>query len=58
MKGIAAKSLTGFILSLSGIGFFVASIYMVYQGNVTSSLLSAAIGLFLVSLGSDLLRES
>ncbi|MCE4603960.1 MAG: hypothetical protein F7B20_03220 [Aeropyrum sp.] len=52
------KTLGGFLMSISGIFFFAASVYMLYLGSVAPSLLAASIGLILVSLGSDLLKEN
>ncbi|BAA80314.1 hypothetical protein APE_1322a [Aeropyrum pernix K1] len=57
--GSGKSFLGGLVLAASGIVFFGISVYTIYQGSVAASLLSAAIGLVLVSLGADMMmRES
>ncbi|BAN90304.1 hypothetical protein [Aeropyrum camini] len=49
--------LGGLVLAVSGIFFFGVSVYTIYQGSIAASLLSAAIGLVLVSLGADMMMR-
>ncbi len=52
------QSLAGLAMVASGIGFFGASVYLTFNGVLVAGLLSAALGLVLVSVGADMLRAS
>ena len=47
----------GVVLVLAGLGFFAASVYLMYLYNVLASLMSAAIGFASISMGVDLLKQ-
>ena len=50
--------LAGLALIGSGIAFLAASVYLAVNNMLMAGLLSAALGLVLVSMGTDIVKES